>query len=135
VRTANPRPVEWFDVTQNGERVFDTNPPLLNTALELPPGRYIVDVNRTQREATVQAGKKTILWVGELIVEGEPSGAFWYPMQGKERRLSSNPPILNSSAHLFPGTYTVFVHVSVGQPDTNLGEAEVKPGNLTVLKH
>jgi hypothetical protein len=135
VQTVDAKPVDWFDVLQNGKRVFEGNPKLLNNTLELAPGTYVVEVNRTQRKVTIEAGKKTILWTGELVVEGQPPGAYWYPMQGKERKLASNPPLLNRPRALFPGTYTVFVHVSVTLTDKNLGEAEVKAGRKTVLKH
>lgn len=135
VKSVRDNPVDWFDVLQDGKRAYEGNYKLLNNSVELAPGTYVVDVNRTQREVTIEAGKKTVLWTGELIVEGEPAGAYWYPMQGAERRLSSNPPILNASRAFFPGTYTVFVHVSVSVKDTNLGAAEVKAGQKTVLQH
>ncbi len=134
VRSVGDSPVDWFDVLQDGERAFAGNPPLLNSTLELPPGTYVVDVNRTQREVTLEAGKKTVLRTGELVVEGEPSHAFWYPMQGGERKLSSNPSLLNSARALFPGTYEVFVYVSVTTGDEPLGEAEVRPGATTVVE-
>ncbi len=135
VKSVGDKPVDWFDVLQNGKRAIDGNPRLLNSTVELPPGTYVVDVNRTQRKVTIEAGKKTILLTGELVVEGQPAGAYWYPMQAKERKLAANPPILNSPRALFAGTYTVFVHVSVTERDKNLGPAEVKPGKKTVLKH
>ena len=133
VKSIDASPVDWFDVRQNGKRAFDGNPRLLNTSIELAPGEYDVDVNRTQRKVAIEAGKKTILWTGNLVVEGEPSHAFWYPMQGNERKLSSNPSLLNSSRALFPGTYTVYVYVSVTTGDELLGDAEVKPGQKTAL--
>jgi hypothetical protein len=128
-------PVDYFDVLLDGERAYAGNPRLLNGAVELPPGTYLVDVNRTQRSVTVEAGKKTVLWTGELVVRGEPESAFWYPMQGEARTLSSNPPLLNRARALFPGTYTVFVHTSVTVPDRNLGAAAVEAGKTTVLEH
>lgn len=134
VKSINAQPVDWFDVLQNGKRAFAGNPPLLNSSIELPPGAYIVDVNRTQRQVTIQAGGKTILWTGDLVVNGEPHHAFWYPMQGNERKLSSNPSLFSSARALFPGTYTVFVYVSVTSGDELLGEAEVKAGKKTELK-
>lgn len=94
-----------------------------------------MDVNRTQRSVTVEAGHKTILWTGDLVVRGEPETAYWYPVQGEERTLSANPPLLNKARALFPGTYTVFVHTSVTVPDHDLGAAEVEAGTTTVLEH
>jgi hypothetical protein len=49
--------------------------------------------------------------------------------------VAANPPVLNSALALFPGTYTVSVHVGVGVPEANLGEAEVVAGQRTVLRH
>jgi hypothetical protein len=135
VKSVGAEPVDWFDVLRDGKRAFDGNPKLLNATLELAPGAYVVDVNRTRRKVTIEAGKKVVLATGELVVEGQPASAYWYPVQGKERKLASNPPILNRARALFPGTYTVFVHVSVTVNDKNLGAAEVKAGRKTVLKH
>ncbi len=133
VKSINASPVDWYDVLRDGMRAFDGNPRMLNTTVELAPGTYVVDVNRTQREVTIEPGRKAILWTGELVVEGEPSHAFWYPMQGSERRLSSNPALLNRARALFPGTYTVFVYESVTTGDQRLGDAEVKAGQKTAL--
>jgi len=67
----------------NGADGLVIAPKLLNTTLELAPGTYVVDVNKTQRKVTVEAGKKTVLWAGELVVEGKPATMAWYAMQGK----------------------------------------------------
>lgn len=134
VNGVSATPVDWFEVLQNGERAVAGNPPLLNNAVELAPGTYVVDVNRTRRTVTVEAGRKTILWTGDLVVRGEPETAFWYPQQGDERTLSSNPPLLNRARALFPGTYTVFVYTSVTVPVHDLGAAEVVAGRTTVLE-
>jgi hypothetical protein len=135
VNGVSANPVDYFDVLKDGERAFDGNPQLLGGAVEVPPGDYVVDVNRIQRSVTVEAGKKTILWTGDLVVRGEPETAYWYPVQGEERRVSANPPLLNKARALFPGTYTVFVHTSVGVPDRDLGAAEVEAGETTALEH
>jgi hypothetical protein len=135
VKSAEEKPADYFDVLLNGKRAFPGNPKLLNNSVELTPGTYVVDVNKTRKTVSVEAGKKTVLWTGELVVEGDPSGPYWYPMQGKERRLAGNPPVLNRARSFFPGTYTVFVHVGVGTKDKNLGDAEVKAGEKKVLKH
>lgn len=135
VNSVSANPVDYFDVLKDGERAFAGNPRLLGGAVEVPPGTYVVDVNRTQRSVTVEAGRKTILWTGDLVVRGEPESAYWYPMQGQERTLSANPALLNKARALFPGTYTVFVHTSVAVPDRNLGAAEVEAGETTVLEH
>lgn len=136
VKVDNKDSTDSFDVLQNGKRAFDGNPKILNGTLELAPGAYVVDVNRTQRKVTIAAGKKTILWTGELVVEGKPSTTAWYAMQGKEKLTSSGvEPLLNRASPLFPGTYTVFVDTSLTGKDKDLGQAEVKVGRKTVLKH
>lgn len=135
VRTSNSNPHDSFDVLQNGIRAFPGNPRLLNTILELPPGTYEVDVNRTRLTVSIEAGRKISVWVGELIVEGGPQGAFWYPEDAGERRVTANPPVLNSGLALFPGSYTVFVYSGVDRPVVNLGTVEVVGGETKVLQH
>jgi hypothetical protein len=125
----------WFQVFKDGKLAYEGNPKLLNSSVELAPGEYMVDVNRTQRPVTIEAGKKTIIWTGELLVDGGPSGAYWYPMEGTERRVTSNPPLVGSPLPLFAGTYVPFVHVTVSKADTNLGPATVTAGRRTTLKH
>jgi hypothetical protein len=136
VNTANKDSTDWFDVLQDGKRAFDGAPKLLNTTLELAPGTYVVDVNKTQRKVTVEAGKKAVLWAGELVVEGKPATMAWYAMQGKVKLTSTGvEPLLNRASPLFPGTYAVFVDTSLTGADKSLGEAEVKAGRTTVLKY
>ncbi|QDU24326.1 DUF4397 domain-containing protein [Urbifossiella limnaea] len=137
VRVDQKDPTGSFDVLQDGKRVFKGEAPkLLNGTLELPPGTYVVDVNKTQRRITIEAGKKTILWTGELVVEGKPETMAWYAMKEKVKLTSTGvEPLLNTAIPLFPGTYTVFVDTSLTGKDKSLGEAEVKAGRRTVLKH
>ena len=137
VKVDQKDPTDWFDVLQDGKRVFkDKAPKMLNGTLELPPGAYVVDVNKTQRKVTIEAGKKTILWTGELVVEGKPETMAWYAMQEKVKLTSTGvEPLLNRAVPLFAGTYTVFVDTNLTGPDKSLGKAEVKAGRKTVLKH
>ena len=135
VHSASADPVDYFDVLADGERAFEGNPLLLDNAVELPPGTYEVDVNRTRRTVTVDPGAKTVLWTGDLMVRGQPETAYWYPLQDGEQMLSANPALLNRRRALFPGAYQVFVHTSVGVPDHDLGPAEVVAGRTTVLEH
>jgi hypothetical protein len=134
VKSASKNPGDWFDVLQNGKRAFKGPEPLLNSTLELAPGAYVVVVNRTQRKVNIEARKKTILLTGDLSVESKREGTFWVPKQGKETRLASNPPIVNRSVALFPGTYNAYINVGAGTDVKNLGAAEVKPGKKTVVK-
>lgn len=136
VNVANENSVDSFDVLRGGKRAFEGAPRLLNNAVELAPGAYVVDVNKTQRKVTVEAGKKTVLWTGELVVEGKPSSMAWYAMQGDVKLTSSGvEPLLNRAIPLFPGTYAVFVDTSLTGKDKSLGEAKVVVGQKTVLKH
>src|SRR5262245_64300822 len=104
---------------------------MLNTTRELEPGDYDVSVNKTVRKVKIEAGKKTVLVTGSLVVEG--SGAnWWYPEQGGERKTVANPPLLGRPLALFSGTYAVHVHV--GNRDEKLSDGtKVTPGKLTVL--
>lgn len=136
VKVDRTDPKDSFDVLRDGKRAFEGAPKLLNTMLELPPGTYVADVNRTQRNVTIVAGKTLILWTGELLVEGKPETMAWYAMQGTVKLTSSGvEPLLNKAVPLFPGTYMVFVDTSLTGQDASLGQAEVKAGQRTVLKY
>ena len=122
----------WFDVQQNGKRPFPNAPPLLNSTLELAPGIYEVNVNHTHRKVTIAAGKKTVLWTGELmVVDGKKEkGGHWAPFQDNQRKAIGGEPLVNSSTPLFAGKYSVMFWGSVRK---DLGEAEVKAGQRTQL--
>jgi hypothetical protein len=136
VKSASPNPVHWFDVLKNGKSALDGKVRLLDGQEELPPGTYVVRVNRTERKVTIEAGKMTILLTGDLMVESKREGVFWFPKQGKENRFANNMPIVNARMALFPGTYDVYMKAEDGAPnDTKLlGKAEVKAGKKTVIK-
>lgn len=134
VMTVNPNSTSWFDVFQNGKFAYTGAPPLLNHSLELLPGEYVADVHRSQRPVTITAGRKTILWTGELVVEGEPATASWYPMQGTEMFLKGALALLNYALPLFPGTYTTFLSGGALAGTRNLGEAQVNAGRRTSVK-
>lgn len=134
VNVADKDTTHSFDVLKGGKSVLG-NRRLLNGTVALAPGTYAVDVNKTQRTVSIEAGKKTILWAGELVVEGQPASMAWYALQGKVKLTSSGvEPLLNKALPLFAGTYTVFVDTSLTGQDRSLGEAEVKAGRKTVLK-
>jgi hypothetical protein len=121
---------DWCNVYRGDKRVAGDR--LLGATIELAPGAYRVIVNKTERKVTIEAGRKTTLWTGELFVEGKKgSGDFWAPFQGKDRKLSRTEPLVNTGLPLFAGKYAVKV-LSVKQAD--LGEAEVKAGQRTVVK-
>lgn len=128
-------PVDWFLVYQDSTRITRGNPPLLNATVELPPGEYQVDVNHSRRPVTITAGRKTIVWTGDLVVEGGSPSDFFMPMQNGERRFTSNPPIVGRPVPLFPGSYTAIVHGSVSVPPDTLGPATVVAGTTTTLRH
>src|SRR5262245_18664453 len=70
VKSISEKPTDYFEILQNGKRAVKGNPPILNNTAELAPGVYVVEVNKTQRTVTIEAGKKTVLLTGELVVEG-----------------------------------------------------------------
>lgn len=134
VRVDNPATADSFDVLRDGKRVRGA-PKLLNGTLEVPPGLYLVDVNRTRRRVTVEAGRKVVLWAGELVVEGQPRTTAWYAMGGKDKLTSSGvEPLLNRPLALLPGTYAVFVDTSLTGADQALGDARVTAGRRLVLR-
>jgi hypothetical protein len=122
-------------VLKEGEREFLGPPEILNSTRELQPGRYVIDVNRTRRNVTVEAGKKTVLLTGDLVVESQRKDIIWVPKQGEETRLASNPPVTNTGVALFPGSYTVYINRGEAAIDLpRLAEAEVKAGKTTVVQ-
>lgn len=127
-------PVNWFLVFRDSTPAIDGNPPLLNSTVELAPGEYQVDVNRTRRAVTIVAGLRTIVWTGDLAVEGGSTSDYWYPSQQGERRVTSNPPLVGRPLPLFPGSYLVIVHGSVTVPPDTLGPADVIAGRTTTLR-
>src|SRR5262249_49282403 len=99
---------DWFMVYKGGKQLVPPGKPVLNSTVELPPGSYVVRVNRSERKVSIPAGKKVTLLAGELVVEAKEGTPGWYtPYQGKTTMLASNPPALNSPIALFAGTYQV----------------------------
>lgn len=133
VMSASPNPVYWFQVRRN-DSAMPGNPPLLNSTVELAPGNYDVNVNRTRRPVTIEAGRKTILWTGDLVVEGGVSSAYWYAIEGTESRYTSNPPLVGTPLALFPGSYRAVVVTSVTVPSDTMGPADVVAGRRTTLR-
>jgi hypothetical protein len=132
VKTVSEKTGEWFDVLQNGKGAVAGAPPKLNSTVELVPGAYVVSVNRTERKVTVEAGNKTVLLTGELVVEeAAGSGDFYAPYQGKECKLAGVQPVVNTPTALFAGKYTVKLFADKTR---DLWEAEVTAGKRTVLK-
>ncbi len=134
VKSVSEKTGDFFDVLKDGKRAFPGVEPLLNNTIKLPPGEYIVVVNDTRRKVTIEAGKKTILLPGELVVEGKPDTAFWFPTQGSDQKLAGVQPLFNKSRPLFAGTYRVFAVIRSSDGVIDLGNAEVKPGKKTVIK-
>lgn len=123
---------EFVIITRDGKKAGPLTPPKLNASFELAPGTYEVSVNRTKRTVKIQAGKKTILQTGTLVVESK-EGNWYAPYEGKERRVADAPPKMNAPIALFPGKYSVVVHV--GDKDEKLADdANVEAGKKTVLK-
>jgi hypothetical protein len=123
---------EFVIITRDGKKAGPLTPPKLNASFELAPGTYEVSVNRTKRTVKIQAGKKTILQTGTLVVEAK-EGNWYVPYEGKERCVADAPQKLNAPIALFPGKYSVVVHV--GDKDEKLADdATVEAGKKTVLK-
>ena len=134
VTSASPSPRDWFEVLQGERRAYSGAPPMLGGTVELTPGSYELDVNHTRRTVTIEAGHKLIVRTGDILVTGEPEGAYWYPMQGTERRITSNPSTLNAQRAFFAGDFEVFVNEGVGVPVQDLGVVQVLPGRVTTVQ-
>jgi hypothetical protein len=132
VNTVTDRSDQSFSVEQDGKSAIQGTPPMLWGTVELPPGEYVVSVNKTTRKVKIEVGKKTVLWTGELIVESEPGSTDSYaPFQGDERKLVTEKMLVNRPTALFSGLYTVKLF---GSRDKDFGEVEVKTGQRTTLK-
>ena len=135
VRVSNKETRDYFIVRAVGASDKDKRmDKLLNSTMELKPGAYVVEVNKTQRKVDVNAGEKVVLWTGELVVEGKPETMAWYAMDGKVKLQAAAEPLLNKAIALFPGSYAVFVDTSLTGPDMSLGTAKIIAGRKLVLK-
>jgi hypothetical protein len=121
---------DWFITQQNGKQVGPTVPPVLNSVIELPPGSYDVFVNKTKRKIKIEAGQKTVLTTGTLVLKGR--GNYYAPYEGKEARFVGAQPRVNSPIGLFAGTYTVIVQVGVTSEKLPQA-AKVVAGKTTTL--
>lgn len=117
-------------ISKDGKRL-PGNPPLLKETIELDPGSYLVDLNKTTRNVTLQAGKKVILRSGSIVVTKKDAG-FWFPKQGEVNRFNSNPPASGSALSLFPGVYDVYVNVFPNNQKVAEG-VKVTPGQRVTL--
>lgn len=122
---------DWFQTKKKGKDVGPPVPPKLNDTIELPPGMYDVFVNKTRRAVTIHAGKKTVLATGTLLVEGK--GNWYTPYEGKEARVAKVQPAMGAPIALFPGTYSVVVHVGTRQVKLT-DDAKISAGQKTVLR-
>jgi hypothetical protein len=136
VKSVTGKSGDWFMVFQNGKQLVPPGKPLLDKTVELAPGDYVVRVNATERKVSVRTGKKTTLLTGELVVEAAKGTPGWYiPYVGKDKKLASNPPVLNSPISLFAGKYTVIWYEGGVGKREDLGQVQVKAGQRSVLKN
>jgi hypothetical protein len=135
VMSVSADPHDWFMVFQGKKQLVPPGKPRLGTTVELAPGNYTARVNGSERTVSIRAGKKTILWTGELFVQAAKDTPGWYvPFKGKQRMLASNSPKVNTAIALFAGTYqVVWFEGGVGKKQ-DLGQAELKPGQRTVIR-
>lgn len=134
VKSASEKPGDSFNVLPQGEKDFLGAPEILDGTRVLAPGTYTIVVNRTRRTVKIEAGKKTILLTGDLMVESKRKGTIWAPRQEKEFKYASNPPVVNTRIALFAGTYEVYINVGDTIDLKEFGKAEVKVGEKTVFK-
>jgi hypothetical protein len=134
VKSASEKPGDSFNVLPAGKKDFLGQPEILGGTRELTPGTYAIVVNRTQRTVKIEAGKKSILLTGDLMVESKREGTIWAPRQEKEFKYQSNPPVVNTRIALFAGTYDVYINVGDTINLQKFGKAAVKAGEMTVFK-
>jgi hypothetical protein len=95
---------DWYKVLDAaGEKVLSGEP--TNDETELLPGTYLVDLHGVRQTVTVQAGRKTVVEAGSVVVSG--TGADWYKVYEAtgEKVLADKPT--KSETELLPGTYVV----------------------------
>jgi hypothetical protein len=105
---------DLFEVQKDGKKAYAGAPPLLNKMVELTPGEYEIEVNKTTRTVKVEVGKTIVVHTGTLVVEGKKAN-FYAPYQGRERKVTANPRKLNTPMALLPGTYRVELNVEVNK--------------------
>jgi hypothetical protein len=117
-------------ISKDGKRL-PGNPPLLKETIELDPGDYLVDLNKTTRNVKIRAGKKLILRSGSIVVTKKDAG-FWFPKKGGENLYATNPPASGAALSLFPGVYDVYVNVFPNNEKVAEG-VKVTPGQRVTL--
>ncbi len=101
-----------------------------NQQIELFPGTYTVELNKTVRTAEVQEGENTVVKAGSVSVAGTGSTLFYvYDSGFRELAYDST----NKQVELFPGTYTVELNKTVRTAEVQEGEnTVVKAGSVSV---
>ncbi|MDM8521955.1 hypothetical protein QUF80_01150 [Desulfococcaceae bacterium HSG8] len=95
-----------------------------NEAVPLPPGEYIVSLNKSVQNAVVQAGKKEILEAGIVSIAGIGNDTFYvYDETGTGDYLTYAK--LNEEIELFPDTYTLSLNKSRQHITVEAGEKAV----------
>jgi hypothetical protein len=75
-----------------------------NTAIDLRPGNYIVELNGTTRPLTVRAGERATVTAGSATVAGTGGGRYYVnDVSGKGLTNAQT----NAAVELFPGSYIV----------------------------
>jgi hypothetical protein len=125
---------DWFEVYR-GEKAVAFPYPLLGKTAEVEPGEYEVQVNRSSRKVTVEAGKKVVLQTGTLELAGK-DGLYWYPVVGGKRMVGTNrnPPSPGAKLALFPGTYAVDLNLNLRKVVRVTESAKVEVGKTTTVK-
>ena len=85
VKVDQKDPTDSFDVLQDGKRSRSKTTLRSSSTAHSSclPECMSWTLNKTQRKVTIEAGKKTIFWTGELVVEGKPETMAWYAHAGQ----------------------------------------------------
>ena len=124
---------DLFEVQKDGKKAYAGAQPLLNKTVEVSPGEYEIEVNKTTRTVKVEVGQKVVVLTGTLVVEGTKAN-FYAPFQGKERKVTANPRKLNTPMALLPGTYRVELNVGVNKQVVLADGVKIAAGKKTSLK-
>ena len=101
-----------------------------NTAIELPAGSYIVELNNTAQPITVREGQSSTVTAGTVMVAGTGKGRYFArDVSGKSlTNADTNTPI-----ELFPGNYIVELNDTTQPITVREGQGStVTAGSATV---
>jgi hypothetical protein len=102
-----------------------------NGEVELPPGSYRVSLNNSSQVTNIQAGRKTVVPAGSVLISG--TGQYYYSVLDAAGTRKLADAKTNGEIELLPGTYRVSLNNSSQETSIQAGRKTVVPaGRVTV---